>query len=1085
IGRDPDLLGEYFDGKIDQVKLYDTALSQQQIGERVRKLESSGAVLDLPFNSGGGDVAFESSLHGNDGTLKPNESVGPSLVDGVQGNARSFDSADDYVEVPDQGGLNMTDEFTVAAWLKPNNNGFFVVEEPTGSDPTNATQIRPDTLQWNNEVSYSTQSSVPNGEWSHVVITFDGDKKEARFYIDGALDVTRSTKYSSFRTDGGWPVLIGRRGFDMSSAYNGTIDSLKIYPYAISASKVKQLYRRGSSQIGKRTDAGRQPTDPGTADLVLDQSFDRVETCGQSGTLTCPSGMSGEIAVDESGAANHGELVNGPEKRSGADCTAGGCLQFRDNEYVNISNTDALSGGEDATKTIAAWAKVPDVTGVDMIVEKQWDSFVGDWGISVDDGELRYYSEEHGEDTNLRGGTIQNNTWHHLAATVNQPQNSTRLFVDGEQVAVNRSTKFFTNDTDGNVYIGARFYQNNNDVGYANATIDEVRVYDRVLSNNSIWHLYTQGRDRAGNNEKAGATARWPMDTARIDPGDGSDGALTVTAQDTIVNNYTRLSGDEPRGTRTLAVADASSFSAGDKVLIHQTQSNTGSAGQYEYRTVAATSTGQITLERGIRNRYSSGTFLNSPPGDGEAAQVVRVPQYTDVTIDGGSITAQEWGGSSGGIVAFRASGDVHFTNGGLINVTATGFRGGQCGRCQDDDDGGRGEGIGGWQKGGGGDLTDEVSLNNINGAGGNHVDDNDGGDPGAGGGHGASGETVPDSQSAYSSEGGDAVGTPQMHRVFFGGGGGGGADNDGGTPQSYGGDGGGAVLVQAQNISTADIYGQGEDGATDCGQSFSGMGGGGAGGAVRLTAYTLDTADLNVSGGLGANDDCDKSNGGETGGNGGHGRIRLGYTTHTGSAAADGVYTTTIDTDDAAGSHPGNLSGDPQWVDGKHGDAIEFDGTDDFLNVSKLGFSGDESITTTAWVKVDSGAGNTNNIFGFGNAGTTDEVYSIRTRGDGGWRFYFWGNDLDGSSENYYGEWTHVAAVYDAASSDRYIYVNGEQIAHDSPADPNFQDTMYKIGGFNDEYFDGAIDDVAVYPYALTQDQVQQVMNQGAGSLG
>jgi len=55
----------------------------------------------------------------------------------------------------------------------------------------------------------------------------------------------------------------------------------------------------------------------------LSQTFDRIETCDQADTVTCPSGLNGEVAVDDSGMANHGELVNGPAEEGAGRCKVG------------------------------------------------------------------------------------------------------------------------------------------------------------------------------------------------------------------------------------------------------------------------------------------------------------------------------------------------------------------------------------------------------------------------------------------------------------------------------------------------------------------------------------------------------------------------------------------------------------------------------------------------------------------------------------------------------------------------------------------------------------------------------------------
>jgi hypothetical protein len=155
-------------------------------------------------------------------------------------------------------------------------------------------------------------------------------------------------------------------------------------------------------------------------------------------------------------------------------------------------------------------------------------------------------------------------------------------------------------------------------------------------------------------------------------------------------------------------------------------------------------------------------------------------------------------------------------------------------------------------------------------------------------------------------------------------------------------------------------------------------------------------------------------------------------------------------------------------------GQSLSFDGVDDYVQMTNLGFLGDTNVSFAGWIKVDTGSGGINNIFGFGNIGASN-VFSIRTNGDGAFRFYFFSNDLDVSGlDSYYGTWTHIAAIYDATNSQRYIYVNGTQVASDSPANPNFTDSNYRIGGFYNEFFNGQIDDVRIYNRALRPEEIR-----------
>lgn len=164
----------------------------------------------------------------------------------------------------------------------------------------------------------------------------------------------------------------------------------------------------------------------------------------------------------------------------------------------------------------------------------------------------------------------------------------------------------------------------------------------------------------------------------------GKDGALTVGVANTVVNSYTTLSAGAAAGATTLSVASAAGITVGDVLLVYQAQGATigtgntsaygavtalGNAGRYEYVSVAAVSGTTITLGTAcdttpLRFSYNSG------------AQVVRVPQYSSLTVNGGaSIVAQAWNGSTGGVVAAIVDGTA--TVNGSINANAAGFRGG------------------------------------------------------------------------------------------------------------------------------------------------------------------------------------------------------------------------------------------------------------------------------------------------------------------------------------------------------------------------------------------------------------------------
>ena len=64
------------------------------------------------FDEGSGTTAVDSSGQGNDGTLKG----APEWAVGQLGDALDFDGSSDYVEVPHNPSLSITEAITIAAW---------------------------------------------------------------------------------------------------------------------------------------------------------------------------------------------------------------------------------------------------------------------------------------------------------------------------------------------------------------------------------------------------------------------------------------------------------------------------------------------------------------------------------------------------------------------------------------------------------------------------------------------------------------------------------------------------------------------------------------------------------------------------------------------------------------------------------------------------------------------------------------------------------------------------------------------------------------------------------------------------------
>ena len=115
--------GEYFDGEIDEVRVYERALTPQQIRRemstpiaRSRDGRAPGLIGAYALNSPLGAMAIDASGRGNSGAI-----IGATWTPhGRFGGAMRFDGVDDALRVPGSRSLDLKRAMTLSAWIRPN-----------------------------------------------------------------------------------------------------------------------------------------------------------------------------------------------------------------------------------------------------------------------------------------------------------------------------------------------------------------------------------------------------------------------------------------------------------------------------------------------------------------------------------------------------------------------------------------------------------------------------------------------------------------------------------------------------------------------------------------------------------------------------------------------------------------------------------------------------------------------------------------------------------------------------------------------------------------------------------------------------
>ena len=191
---------------------------------------------------------------------------------------------------------------------------------------------------------------------------------------------------------------------------------------------------------------------------------------------------------------------------------------------------------------------------------------------------------------------------------------------------------------------------------------------------------------------------------------------------------------------------------------------------------------------------------------------------------------------------------------------------------------------------------------------------------------------------------------------------------------------------------------------------------------------------------------------------------------------------------DSSGKGNDGTLEGNPKWVDGNFGKALQFTGENDYVEVpSSDSLKINEQITLVAWGYIEALEGSGDQWIDRGAHANKPNCYGIYYRSEGYAQFML-GDGAARRDANSVGppetkQWVHVAGTYDGAS--QILYFDGEIAGENKQAFPfrGDNDRPVIIGGGVErpQYaFNGTIDEVAVFNVPLTADDIKVIMTRG-----
>jgi hypothetical protein len=454
IGYNPIDGGNWFDGVLDEVEMYNYALSATEIADLYTAQSTFPGTTD--------NLVAHYSLDGNgeDGTQFGNHA---ELEDGATAVSNRHDWGSNALEgavTADNSIALQSDYTTISFWVKPNafppfgeayllsNGGWqerWKISLPDHGKPVFTTHS-------GGACCSDMDSGTPLAldTWTHVAMVHDGTND--KIYLNGALANTKAVSGALDKTK--YPLGIGYDPIDNGSFFDGAIDDVLIFNEALDDAAIADLYDLQSTA----------PTMPG--DLVAYYSFSGN---GLDETAYNNHSSGSQLGIDRFGKANKSAVFNGTSTE------------------VTAANSPQLNTPQ---TTVSFWANPNSLPGTGEAFLLSFGGWQERWKISLPPHGKPVWTTNHANGISDMdsgdGNELVVGTWTHVVMVHDGLKD--KIYMDGALVA----EKDVVGDLDNTVHPFGIGYNPIDGGNWFDGYIDEVQIYKVALSDSEIADLYDQ-----------------------------------------------------------------------------------------------------------------------------------------------------------------------------------------------------------------------------------------------------------------------------------------------------------------------------------------------------------------------------------------------------------------------------------------------------------------------------------------------------------------------------------------------------------------------------------------------------------------
>ena len=493
----------YFNGKIDQFRTFNKALSTSEIATLYNETTTTANTLQVLGDSSCiAAYTFEGNVNDLDTTTPQNGTASNVIYDyngtesnityatGKFGKALSYSGASSNIET-NLSPSNFTSDYSISFWVKltnantfqnfvgnyqnsPSYGGFTFMSRDVGSGV-----YRFGFIFWYSSGAYynyvdNNDVLATSGEWAHLVVTKSSSALPI-LYVNGTAN---SLNYRNAVTDHGTTSQNFKIGNTLNTNYSaGLIDQLRIFEKSLSPGEVNSLYNETTTTAALGT-----ITNPSTvAYYKMADATD--ETGSYNGTAsTVDFNVEGKygFASKFNGSSSYISFPSPYSHTSNEGNITVSWWMNNDNVFSNGSFWAILGGeisnssGNAGTININAYGKG---------TNQAYISLTRIWGSSA-----RYH---HSNSTSSSDWvTMIPGQWYHNVITYDPATNSSKYYVDNTLIYNITFSTYSTSGNATNSTLAWGKYRNGN--SYFSGKIDQARFFNKVISADEVTKLYNE-----------------------------------------------------------------------------------------------------------------------------------------------------------------------------------------------------------------------------------------------------------------------------------------------------------------------------------------------------------------------------------------------------------------------------------------------------------------------------------------------------------------------------------------------------------------------------------------------------------------